>query len=291
MSMRIYRATILRMSRVFLTGSEGAIGSVFRKAFQKEGIDCVPFDLTLGQDLLDADLVEREMGGCDCVVHLAVLASERTSDDCLGKNLRCLFNVLGAAEGQRVKTLVFMSSVDALGVFKGERAPAYFPIDDEHPCLPGTEYGIGKLLGERMCEAWSLRTGIPSIALRPPGVWFEGTYAEIERMRVERPSYEWDPFWEYGAFIDARDLFEATLRALRVPPRRAFSRYLVSAPDITTSGRTSLELARALHPDVPWKSRKGYARQPYKSLLDCTRARRELGWEPAYSWARWKASI
>jgi nucleoside-diphosphate-sugar epimerase len=209
------------------------------------------------------------MADCDTVMHLAVATAASSPDNAnlLGENLKGLLNLLQTAESRSIKKMLFMSSVDALGIFKGEAPPLYFPIDDEHPCAPSTEYGIGKLLGERMCALWSERTGISSIALRPPGIWFPETYGLIEKRRKENPSYEWDPYWEYGAFIDVEDLLEVSLKAAgkRLPGTNAT--YLVAAADITTSGKSSLELATMIHPKVAWKDMDAYKTDPFRSLL------------------------
>lgn len=54
------------------------------------------------------------------------------------------------------------------------------------------------------------------MVLRPPGIWTEDTYHDIEALRADRPPYEWSPFWEYGAFLDARDLATAIEQSLLV---------------------------------------------------------------------------
>ncbi len=68
---------------------------------------------------------------------------------------------------------------------------------------------------------------------------------------------------------------------------RAFEHYLVSANDITTSGRTSLELAKLLHPGITWKNREKYEEAPYRSIICCENAMSDFGWTPKYSWSRY----
>ena len=274
--------------KVFLTGSEGKVGRYFTSEFRRCGIDFIGFDKKNRQDLLDARLIISAMADCDTVMHLAVAteASSPGNPNLLGENLKGLLNLLQAAESRSINKIIFMSSVDALGIFKGEAPPLYFPIDDAHPCIPSTEYGIGKFLGERMCALWSERTRIPSISLRPPGVWFTDTYTLIERMRKENPSYEWAPYWEYGAFIDVEDLFEVSIKAAEKRMEVTTATYLVAAADITTSGRSSFELAHRIHPKVEWKTLDDYQANPFKSILDCRRAMTELDWRPRHSWAK-----
>ncbi|MDZ8240137.1 MAG: NAD-dependent epimerase/dehydratase family protein [Nostoc sp. ChiQUE01a] len=67
-------------------------------------------------------------------------------------------DISSAAAQAKVKRVVFFSSVDALGIFKGERKPDYLPLDDNHPCYPTTPYAVSKRLGEEMCRYFTNST-------------------------------------------------------------------------------------------------------------------------------------
>jgi len=190
-----------------------------------------------------------------------------------------------AAREAGIRRVVFLSSVDALGVFKGERAPDYLPLDDAHLCYPATPYGISKLLSESMCRLFSESSEVSVICLRPPGVWTDETYAWIQSKRAKRAELEWEPFWEYGAFIDVQDLSRACICALTCKVER-FACLLVSSADISisTSGRTSRELAEYVMPDVKWRGGAEFEAEPFRSLLNIENAKSTLGWTPRRSW-------
>ena len=59
--------------RVFLTGHKGKIGTSIHRLLLKEGHEIVGFDILDGNDILDANAVERAMADCDSVIHLATL--------------------------------------------------------------------------------------------------------------------------------------------------------------------------------------------------------------------------
>ncbi len=198
-------------------------------------------------------------------------------------NLQGTWNVLSAGAEFRVRRILFLSSVGALGVFKGERPPDYLPLDDAHPCYPTTPYAISKRLAEEMCRFMSESRRLSVVCLRPPGVWARDTYAMIESERAKRPEFEWDPFWEYGAFIDLRDLSRACLGALTCD-MEGFQCVLVSSSDITTSGRTSRELVQLVNPAVEWRGGAEYEDEPYRALLDIEPARKLLDWSPEHTW-------
>src|SRR5690606_10006840 len=100
-------------------------------------------------------------------------------------NLFGTWRLLEGAVQSRVSRVVFVSSVDVLGVFKGERAPDYLPLDDDHPCYPSTPYATAKRLAEVLCEDVHRTHGVETIVLRPPGVWTDETYAEIAALRAD----------------------------------------------------------------------------------------------------------
>lgn len=272
--------------RVLVTGSSGTVGRHVVAHLNGLGHEVVPFDLDVGLDLRRSSDVEAAVRSADAVVHLAaVLGWHGESEaDFAQVNVAGTSRLLETAATYRVGRVVFMSSIDVLGVFKGHRAPDYLPLDDDHPCYPNTPYALSKHQGERMCaDAW-VASGLECVVLRPPGVWEPATYDWIAEQRRLRPSFEWDPFWEYGAFVDVRDLATAVSCALTAdypgPAPMA-----VAADDLNSSGPTARALAARLHPDVPWQGDDTrFAADPQRTLLDNTRAKEFLGWQPRHTW-------
>jgi UDP-glucose 4-epimerase len=263
------------------------IGGAVAATLAEAGHAALGYDLEDGRDILDLPTLREAIRGCDAVIHSAALLGlpHESPSRIMEVNLQGTWNVLTAAREARVHRVVFLSSVDVLGVFKGERAPDYLPLDDRHPCYPSTAYGISKYLAEEMCRCVATAGGPSILALRPPGVWARDTYAMILSERSKRPEFEWDPFWEYGAFIDLRDLSLACLRALTCE-FDGYRRVLLTSSDITTSGRTSRELVHLVHPDVEWRGGAQYEADPYRTLVDIVPARDLLGWSPRHTWRR-----
>jgi UDP-glucose 4-epimerase len=269
--------------RILLTGDRGFIGATLAIRLRAEGAVVVGYDRVDGRDILDAEAVVRAADACNAVVHLAAeLACPGQGAKLVVVNVVGTWNVLAAAEAAGVKRVVFMSSVNVLGVFKGEAAPDYLPLDDEHPARPVSAYGISKLLAEEMCRHFTARTGIGTICLRPPAVWDQATRVSIRSARQANPAFEWIPYWEYGAFIDVDDLCDAALSALACPdPGQATA--LVCAPDISATV-PARDLAKRLLPSVPWRGDAGYDIKPWRALINCDKAARLLGWTPRRGW-------
>jgi UDP-glucose 4-epimerase len=144
-------------------------------------------------------------------------------------------------------------------------------------------YGLSKRLAEDLCEGFTARTGIATVSLRPVAVWGPSSYARVEDQRSAQPQSEWEPFWEYGAFVDVRDVVLAVDCALAVP-LSGHHRALLCAADISASA-PSLELARRLAPSVPIRDPERYAVDPWQALYDCSAAEALLGWRPHYRWS------
>ncbi len=228
----------------------------------------------------------RAARGATAIVHLAALAhdSAGTPERIMEVNVLGTWHVLLAAEAADVKRVICFSSVQALGVAEGERLPDYFPVDDRHPRRAMRPYGLSKRLAEDLCEAFTRRTGIATLSLRPVTVWTPGTYDRVERQRRASPACEWEPFWEYGAFVDVRDVAGAVERALDVT-LSGHHRALLCAADIAASA-PSLQMAGRLAPTVPVRDPERYQTEPWRSLVACATAATVLGWQPVHHWSQ-----
>jgi UDP-glucose 4-epimerase len=270
--------------KVLVTGHAGKIGVRVAEYLRACGYAVVGFDLANGGDLLDLAAVRRAAAGCAAIVHLGALAHDTagTPEQIMAVNVLGTWHVLLAAETAGVTRVIHFSSVQALGIAEGERLPDYFPVDDQHPRRATRPYGLSKRLAEDLCQAFTARTAISTISLRPVAVWEPESYAQIAAQRRADPQSEWLPFWEYGAFVDVRDVAGAVHRAFEVG-LCGHHRALLCASDISGSA-PSLELAERLAASVPVTDPGRYASDPSRALFDCSTAEALLGWTPRYRW-------
>ncbi len=270
-------------SSILVTGNKGMVGRVVEATLKAYGHDVVGFDVLDGKDIRDIDALRAEMAGCGAVVHLAALKLKHSPKDVFEVNVLGTWNVLAAGEAAGVRRIVYCSSVNALGVFLNLRAPDYLPIDDDHPCYPSNAYGVSKRMAEEMCRCFTARSNIPTICLRPPGVWTDERMRQMALKPVDDPDYERTPFWEYGCFIHASDLAEATVAALTCPGV-SHEVLLVNAPDVWSGCKTSRELAKEMYPEVTWRGGSEYELEPFRPLMVTTPAQRILDWSPRIGW-------
>jgi nucleoside-diphosphate-sugar epimerase len=270
--------------QVLVTGSRGRIGSAIVRQLHAAGHTVVEFDKVLGHDMLDGAAVRAAAQNCDAIIHLASLLGRKTDDpdETMAVGLQGTWHVLMAAKEANCRRVVSFSSVNALGIFMGQHAPDYFPIDDDHPARPRSTYGMMKRLGEQMCEHFTFNTGITTICLRPPGVTMPEYYAQARERRAADPDSEWRHGWEYGAVCHVEDVAAAAVLGLTCPDPKHVT-LLLCADDIA-SDTPSREMAAKVHPEVPWRGGAEYEADPFKALVDNSKAKRVLGWQPKHTW-------
>jgi nucleoside-diphosphate-sugar epimerase len=236
----------------------------------------------LGAPLLRADLEDfgdtvDALLGAESVVHLAAIPAPGFFTDArtLSTNTSINGNVFLAAAKIGVRRVVWTSSETALGLpFTPSSPPRYLPVDEAHYPLPTSTYALSKVVGETMAEHVSAWSGIPIVGLRLSNVHALADYAKI-------PGYWTDPLlrvFNLWGYVDVRDAAQACRKALDAELTGAPS-YVIAARD-SLMDRPSAHLAAEVFPDVPVRSElPGYA-----SLLDSTRAERELGYVAEHSW-------
>jgi len=271
--------------RILVTGHRGNVGAPVAAHLERLGHDVIGFDRADGDDLLDAAAVRRAAADCAAIVHLGALAHDTAGspEDIMAVNVLGTWHVLLAAEAVRTGRVIHFSSAQVFGTAEGERLPDYFPVDDTHPRRATRPYGLSKRLAEDLCAGFTARTGVPTVSLRPVWVWDQGMYQRIEARWRADPRSEWEPFWEYGAFVDVRDVVSAVRQALAVP-LAGHHRVLLCAADIAAT-QPSLGIAARLAPAVPIRDPVPFQREPWRALVDCSAAARVLGWRPHCTWS------
>lgn len=272
--------------RVLVTGHRGRIGTWLVERLRATGHEVRGFDRADGQDVCDLESVTRAAAGCTAIVHLGALAHDTAGrpEEIMAVNVLGTWHVLLAAQAAGVGRVVHFSSAQVFGTAEGERLPDFFPIDHAHPRRAARPYGLSKRLAEDLCRAFTERTAIATICLRPVAVWTPADYAVIDSRRADDPTTEWLPFWEFGAFVDVRDVVAAVESALTAE-WSGHHRATLCAADISGSA-PSLALAARLAPGVPIRDRARYEADPSRALFDCATAERVLGWQPRHRWAR-----
>jgi nucleoside-diphosphate-sugar epimerase len=282
------------VSRVVVTGGSGKAGRAVVRDLLEHGhevlnVDRVPSAESFSPDapapFLPADLTDfgqtlealsgaELMPGIDAVVHFAAVPSpvHGTPDQVFRTNVTSTHTVFAAAARLRLKRVVWASSETTLGV-PFDRPPDYAPVDEAH-VHPESSYALSKVLGEEMARQFSRWTGIPIVGLRLSNVMVGEDYERF-------PSFWEDPHarkWNLWGYVDESHVAQAVRVALEAEVAGADS-FIIAAPD-TVMRRPSRELMAEVFPGVPVADGVSGT----DTLLSIDKARRVLGYAPAFTW-------
>jgi nucleoside-diphosphate-sugar epimerase len=277
------------MKKVVVTGGSGRLGQfvirdLLAHGYQVLSLDKVPpreklcptwlADLRQAGDLYEA--VKNAYG----IIHLGAYQAPNLAPDAetLSNNVSATYNVLRAAADLGVKKVVIASSTAAFGFIYAKKlwAPAYLPLDEEHPSTPQDSYGLSKVLGEQIADSIvSINDGMTISSLRFPGVNFDLSY-ESFRERWRNPASRANGFWTY---IDARDA-AATCRLALEAKFKGHEVFIASAPK-NCMIQPTLELVKKY---LPKGARIRKASGTHWSCVDSGKARRVLGFKPQHLW-------
>jgi nucleoside-diphosphate-sugar epimerase len=271
-----------------VTGSGGKLGRATVERLRADGHVVHGFDLagTPGPGFTRVDLgdygqtldtflgVTARHAGLDALVHLAAIPVNGLVPDVttFENNLLATFHTMFAAHRAGIRTIVYASSITAMG-FPFEVAPPALPVDESYSSAHNT-YGLAKVLEESMAAqlvGWSDGTSIT--ALRFTNVVGPDEYDTFAR--AGDPEYRRDLI---GSWVDARDGAEAVALALAAA-RPGFEVYNVAAPDSGLS-IPSRELAARWFPGTPVADDLG----EFESLMSTRKIRARLGFAPRYDW-------
>jgi nucleoside-diphosphate-sugar epimerase len=275
------------MARVVVTGGVGKAGRAVVRDLLDHGYDVTSVDLVLDLKFpvrqVVADVTQYgetvdALKGADAVVHLAAIPAPGVKPDELTfrVNTTSTYNVFAASALLGLGRVVWASSETTLGLPFEREQPRYAPLDEEHPLLPESSYALSKVVSEEMARQFNRWNGIPHVGLRFSNVMephdYEGFAGFWEDPELRR--------WNLWGYVDARDVAQSCRLALEADV--AGAEVFVIAAEDTVMNRPSAELMAEVYPDVELRPVAEFG-----TLLSIEKARRMLGYEPAFSWRQY----
>ncbi len=287
--------------RVLITGGSGSLGTALAPLLTAAGHEPVLMDVRpaaatqateITADLRNGDDVRRAAEGVDVVVHAAAIHGIHLAThgprDFHDLNVTGTFNVWQAAVAERVKGVIFSST---MGVYGDSRRPTsdddVVTIHEDLPLLPGDVYGYSKVAGEEMCKLHWRSDRIPSIALR-------------FGMFVPEPFFRYGIRLLYGG-VDERDAAGSVMAAIDAlntggVEHEAFNveSLLPFEPADTPDLRRDPLVALERH--FPGSSRLLHERgvrtvKPITEVFPMQRIEQRLGFTPRHNFVDWLAEL
>lgn len=310
--------------RAFVTGGCGVNGSWVVRDLLERGWEVTAFDQArdvslmpdldgqfdfVGGDVRDAALVSRLVHACkpDVIVHLAALVGypQGRPDPKLvyDVNVGGTLNVLEAAVVNDVPRVVYTSSKSAYGVIAGAHGrPGYQPVSEDYAGLPAPAsflslYGHAKIASEGLGFNYQKAFGIDFFALRfaticAPGKLSRHGPMAIHSRLIENAMLGVATTLDKGGderddIVYVRDVAQA-IGLATVTPNRGAAVYNVGQG----RGFSLRDMAAAIQGHYPGARIEigpgydfmnvGFAAY---SVLDISKTRRELGYEPRFDLA------
>lgn len=280
--------------KIAVTGGSGKAGrpivrDLFERGHEVLNIDLVPSpesphpeapipflraDVTEFGQALEALSGGHTLPGIEAVVHLAAIPSpaHATPSEVFRVNVTSTHAVFSAARQLGLGRVVWASSETTLGL-PFHRPPDYAPVDERH-MRPETSYALSKVVGEEMARTFHRWSGIPIIGLRFSNVMVREDYARFAAWQDD----PWARRWNLWGYVDESHVAQSVRLALAAHIDGA-DNFVIAAAD-TVMRRPSRELMAEVFPDVPVAD----SVSANDTLLDISRAREVLGYDPQFSW-------
>ena len=279
--------------RVVVTGGSGRIGRWVVRELVAHQHEVLIFDMVAPSEVPDgADYklghcenlgeVYDVLRGADGVIHLAAIPSNRLHPypTVFRTNTLSTYHVGEAAGRLGLRKMVAASSINALGLTMAERPfePVYLPIDEEHPRLPQDAYSLTKLIDEEILGALNRRTGIKTIAIRPPLMLYGDPVGEATNVEqwLANPERGARVMWVY---CDVRDLAQGFRLALENDTLEHETFFITA--DEALAREPLATLFTRYHPGTEEMAKGLTGTTP---AVTSAKAKRLLGYQPRHSW-------
>lgn len=290
--------------RTLITGGAGFIGSAVADAYLAEGHDVAVVDDLSAGDTANVDprvrlyRVDVAAGDVDAVfeaerpelvnhhaAHVSVRRSVEDPQRDATVNVLGAINVLEAARKHGARRVIFASTGGA--IYGEQEGP---PADEGHPCRPRSPYAVAKLAVEYYLDYYRATYGLDAIVLRYANVYGprQNPHGEasviaaiMERLRAGGAPTIFGDGEQVRDYVYVGDVVRANLAALHADLCADETAVINIATGVgTTVNRLWALIAATASATVTPAYAPARAGDVRRSVLDASRAKRALAWEP-----------
>lgn len=160
------------MNRLLITGAAGGLGTAMRPRLKHLATtlrladiapvaDPAPNEEVVRCDLADRDAVFAMVAGCDAILHLGGISTERAFAPILQGNILGMYNLYEAARAHGRPRILFASSNHAIGFHRQDRH-----LGAECTLKPDGLYGVSKCFGEALASMYHSKFGQETAIVR-----------------------------------------------------------------------------------------------------------------------------
>lgn len=168
---------------IVVTGAGGFIGGRLVEELAKRGVECASFSNHKHQpgvaadcgylNLLEPESFQNLPQSFDTMIHLAAITPRERGphvpfSKMLEANAVAIKGLVAEGAKRGMKRFIFASSQMVV-----ER-PLYLPVDEKHPFVTLTDYGLSKAVGEKYTQEICADLDIETLCLRLSGVYGPG---------------------------------------------------------------------------------------------------------------------
>ena len=288
---------------VLITGGAGYVGSALVPLLLSSGHRIIVYDLYLYGDIfkniknrnlieIKGDIRDKEKlinasRGADGLIHLACLANDPSFElnPELGKaiNYDAFFNILEAAQKNKIKRLIFASSASVYGTQEDE-------VTEDIRGRPLTDYGKYKLLCEDVLRDWGLKN---YVIVRPGSI-----FGYAPRLRLDlitnnftirgllEKKISFFGGWQLRPHIGIKDIIRVYQLLLEAPEEAVNEKvFNVSLKNVSVKDTAQLvaDVLKEKHslPDVQIEKLDVFDKRSYH--LNSEKIKKELGFIPKFT--------
>lgn len=159
-------------NRILLTGAGGNLGKELRPFLRERcntlrlsALDDIPLETSNEEsaplNLADFAKVLDATRDVDAIIHMGGVSRENTFDNILQGNIVGLYNIFEAARQNKVKRIIWASSVHAIGYHKRTDV-----LEPDCVTRPDSLYGVSKVYGEALAQYYFDKFNVESVSIR-----------------------------------------------------------------------------------------------------------------------------